>query len=267
LEPARPARRATHHLVRQAFALLAAAGVQLAFLALFGWRTDESPLPVGGDARPPIVVTMATPPRPVTRPQLTSLGRLSAAQVARRTPSAPAGATLAPLVPAVPSASQAGPSPAPSPGLGPGYADISAALRHGGVGCADAAASRLSQKERDGCRDRLAMNAMQAPHLEGMAPEKLAYYQAVAKAEDDWRSGRDPGHLPFVFCGMHPGHGRANVEPAPAHALRLGPCYIEPPKGSLDVDVDTPRPGDPRPYPNNTTAPFAEPIPNPLHQR
>jgi hypothetical protein len=94
----------------------------------------------------------------------------------------------------------------------------------------------MSPRERDACRDRLAAGATSAPHLEGMAPDKLAYYAAVAKAHEDWLSGRDPGHLPGVGCAIFFGAG-APPKPPP-HALVLGPCMIEPPRGSFDVDVD-----------------------------
>jgi hypothetical protein len=41
-----------------------------------------------------------------------------------------------------------------------------------------------------------------------------------------------PG-LPFVGCGR----GKP-----PPHGLKIGPCFIDPPKGSLDLDVDIPPP-------------------------
>jgi hypothetical protein len=85
----------------------------------------------------------------------------------------------------------------------------------------------MTAADRDACRDRLAAGTAEAPYLSGTAPEKLAYYAAVAQAYADWKSGRDPGHPPGVGCGN-----------PPPHALKLGPCFIEPPKGSLDPEVD-----------------------------
>jgi hypothetical protein len=262
----RPATRARRDLRRRArwpAALALAAGLQLALFALLNIRDGDAPF-AAPDATAPAVVTLAS---------ADILKRPPAPAAAAAPPTSPSRA-FAPIAPLPPPAAGASPSPPPPPGPapsggaapGPDSAALATALRHGDVGCANAAAAWMSDRDRERCRDRLAMNAAQVPHLESMAPEKFAYYAAVAKAQEDWASGRDPGHLPAVFCGMHPGHGRANVEPGPPHALRIGPCYIVPPKGSLDVDVDVPGVGDSRPYSTNT-APFTEPIPNAIHQR
>jgi len=120
--------------------------------------------------------------------------------------------------------------------------DLVAALRRGPVGCAHPDAAWMTDADRDVCRHRLAAGAANAPYLHGMAAAKLSYYDAVAKAEEDWRTGRDPGHLPFIFCGFRFGQGRGETEAPGPHALKLGPCYIEPPKGALSQDVDVPPP-------------------------
>ena len=73
--------------------------------------------------------------------------------------------------------------------------------------------------------------------MEGMPATKLAYFTAVAKAQADWLSGRDPGHGFGIGCVWYVGPG---VRPKPPpHALMLGKhCMIEPPRGALDVDAD-----------------------------
>jgi hypothetical protein len=112
---------------------------------------------------------------------------------------------------------------------------VAAALR-GRIGCAEPNAPWMSDADRAACRERLAAGAAQAPHLQGTAPVKLAYFNAVAKAQADWRSGRDAGHGLAIGCIKPIGPG-VRTPPAP-HALRLGPCMIEPPRGSLNVDAD-----------------------------
>jgi hypothetical protein len=99
----------------------------------------------------------------------------------------------------------------------------------------------MSDADRAACRDRLAEGAKKAPYLSRTDPAKLAYYDAVAKSQEDWHSGRDPGHAPAVGCVIFFGSGE-KPKPPP-HALRLGPCIIEPPRGSLDPDVDVQPPG------------------------
>lgn len=126
--------------------------------------------------------------------------------------------------------------------MGDGDQAVAAALRGSPVGCANQGAAWMSEAERDACRQRFAAGAANAPHLQGMAPEKLAYYTALAKAQQDWLSGRDPGHLPFLYCGVKFGGGHVFKETAPPHALAFGPCFLEPPKGALSVTVDVPPP-------------------------
>jgi hypothetical protein len=133
--------------------------------------------------------------------------------------------------PTAPFASSQSPAAGAGVALKPSNGALGATLRRGDVGCAHLDAPWMTATDRDACRDHLAAGAAKTPYLSGTAPEKLAYYAAVAKAEEDWRSGRDAGHPPFILCGK-----------ALPHALKLGPCYLEPPKGSLDLDVDIPPP-------------------------
>ena len=107
----------------------------------------------------------------------------------------------------------------------------------------------MTDADRAACRQYLAASAANVPHLQGMAPAKLAYYDALAKAQQDWLSGREPGNLPFLYCGLRFGQGRARSVIGPPHALKLGPCFLEPPRGSLIATVDVPSPDDPPPDP------------------
>jgi len=105
----------------------------------------------------------------------------------------------------------------------------------------------MSAADRDACRNRLAAGAANAPYRNGIAAEKVAYYDALVRAQEDWSSGRNPGHPPFVFCGLKFGQGHSRYVIAPPQALKLGPCFIEPPQGALSITVDVPQPGDPQP--------------------
>ena len=61
---------------------------------------------------------------------------------------------------------------------------------------------------------------------------KRDYYAAVLAAEADYR--KHGGHPPVLVC--YPGAPAREVR----HAIKIGPCYIEPPQGPLTVDVDVP---------------------------
>ena len=73
---------------------------------------------------------------------------------------------------------------------------------------------------------------MTAAYQSGIPAAKSQYYAAVLAAEDDYR--KHGGHPPVVAC--IPGKPKHMLP----HAIKLGPCYIEPPQGSLSVDVDVP---------------------------
>jgi len=223
-----PRRRRARWLAALGLAALAhlAAFALLDFRGRDAWRVAE-------DSTPPETVTLARLPLARTAPAAAGQPQASARSATAATPSAMA----------LPGVQTANPSPTPSPPAGPpgpvaapGGGDLAAALRGSAVGCASTGAAWMSQAERDACRERLAAGADRVQHLEGMAPEKLAYYAAVAKAEQDWLSGRNPGHPPGVACAIY--FGRGPAPRPPPHALVLGPCIIEPPRGSLDVDVD-----------------------------
>lgn len=197
---------------------------------------------------PPTVVPVILMPRHV-RPAA------RAAAVNARRPSLRQAPDTLPVAPLPVAPSPAPPAAATSPSTGP---DLAAVLRRGAVGCANAAAVGLSRAEREKCEERLAAGARTAPHLWGMETAKREYYAAVAEAkapdpaptqgqaigrlgifETDMRGMK--GHGPGFGCKVHFGPGKKPPN-APPHALRLGPCFLEPPAGSLSPDVDVPLP-------------------------
>jgi hypothetical protein len=118
--------------------------------------------------------------------------------------------------PSAEQSARAAPPPAPSlPPSSIGAGSISAALRRS-VGCAQPDAPWMSDADRAACRQRLASGAERAPHLEGMPATKLAYFTAVAKAQDDWLSGRNPGHGFGIGCAIR--FGKGAVQAAAARA-------------------------------------------------
>ena len=142
----------------------------------------------------------------------------------------------------------------PAAAVGPPAPDLRAALRHGAAGCANLNALGMSRADRERCDDQLAHGAASAPFLPAaLDPRMRGYYDAVALAKQ-----RDPPHVPVINKaplpgdppprrpgGDHlPGIGCAipfGVGQKPKklpHALYLGPCLIEPPKGPLDPEVD-----------------------------
>lgn len=148
-------------------------------------------------------------------------------------------------------------SPTPNPGeagAGPpalASADLSRALR-GRLGCANL--DSLSRAERAACEERLGRGAADAPYIPApIDPAKRAYYAAVAAAkapdppptpqgatgrlglfEGDARGMK--GHGPQVGCSIKFGPGEKPK--GPPNALKLGPCFINPPAGPLSPDVD-----------------------------
>ena len=177
-------------------------------------------------------------------------------------PLAPLPAPETPARPPEPHAEAPAPGP-PSPATAPGPAapDLRAALRHGLAGCANGAATGMTREERERCDDQLATGAKAAPLMPlNLSPRMRAYYDAVAKAKapdppltpqrapgalgaSDVDARGSNGHLPGIGCSIPFGGGvkRSRKERLP-HALWLGPCFIEPPKGSLTPEVDIPVP-------------------------
>jgi hypothetical protein len=159
---------------------------------------------------------------------------------------------LAP-VPAGPAAVSAPAAPGPR-------GDLGAALRAGGFGCASDRRTRLSPEERARCEERLGGLARNAPFLPAaIDPGKRAYYDAVAQAYDnggpmvpltargaagmfDADASANSGHGPRVGCSVKFGPNARKAPKGPPNALRAGPCFIQPPNGSLTPEADIPKP-------------------------
>jgi hypothetical protein len=203
-----------------ALAIATAANLLLLFLLAFPGRYR---LAFGAETGRPVAISLTQWPKPRGMAPRKAAARASPTPVRAPTSSFQA---IAPAVPNAPSPTE------PSAAVSPDF-NLATALRRSPVGCAQQDAGWMTDADRDICRHRMAAGAASAPYLQGMGQAKRGYYAAVAQAEADWRTGRDPGHLPFIGCGLGT---------PPPHALRVGPCFIDPPKGSLDPDVDVPQP-------------------------
>ena len=199
------------------------------------------PPAAGGAARPSELRLHRRPPRPVEGPL--PVTPLSAEPAPARPSERPSGPTV-----------QEPAAPAP---VGPPGPDLRLSLRHGAAGCTNAGAVGMSRAERERCDEQLGRGVATAPYLPAaIAPRIRAYYDAVAEAKRaDPQPVRPPGiessfgdpiprpssgHPPAIGCQMFFGPG-ARPNPRP-HALTLGPCFIEPPKGPLTPEVDVPPP-------------------------
>jgi hypothetical protein len=111
-----------------------------------------------------------------------------------------------------------------------GNAHLSSALRNSLIGCADADATKLSEGEREGCRQRLAEGASTASYISGVPAAKREYYQALQVSEDAMM--RDPmgGHRPGIGCGAS-GRNRG---------FKLGPlpCSFVPSPSPMMPEMD-----------------------------
>ena len=170
---------------------------------------------------------------------------------------APAPATVEslPLAP-----SEAAPATAATPAGVDARRDLGAALRAGGFACAGVRNTMLTPEERARCQEKLGALALKAPSLPApIDPAKRAYYDAVAEVY------RDPGqmvpltargaggvfgeersvhlgHGPRVGCSVKFGPNARKAPKGPPNALRAGPCFIQPPAGSLSPEADIRKP-------------------------
>lgn len=166
-------------------------------------------------------------------------------------PPEPAASSPAPGAQVAPGQAQAlAPSSAGSGTALAGGGDLGAMLRHGILGCANLAG--LSRAEREGCQDKLGAGAKHETVLsEGRDPRIQAYFDAVAKAkgrDKPWTPTRAIGAMGIGQDVPRYSNDRAGgigcVIPfgpkpkLPVHWLKLGPCFIAPPKGPLTVEVD-----------------------------
>jgi hypothetical protein len=193
--------------------------------------------------------------RPAARPA----ARTEAAAFVPHRPALP----VPPTVEILPMASASVPtgSPATPAAATPGpRGDLGAVLRAGGFGCGSEREVRLSPEDRARCQDKLGALALKAPPLAApIDPAKRAYYDAVAEAHRD-RGQPVPltargangmfatedsihlGHGPRVGCSVKFGPNAARTPKGPPNALRAGPCFIQPPTGSLSPEADIRKP-------------------------
>jgi hypothetical protein len=194
------------------------------------------------------------PTRPAARSEATSVVPHRPARSAPQTVETLPVETL-PVEPA-PSAPLAAPAAAaPGPRI-----DLATALRAGGFGCENRREASLSPEERARCQEKLGALALKAPPLSApMDPVKRAYYDAVAEAYKNRgqpiplnaRGGNGmfdvndsvfPGHGPRVGCSVKFGPNADKAPKGPPRALRAGPCFIQPPNGSLSPEADIRKP-------------------------
>lgn len=193
--------------------------------------------------------------RPATRPE----ARSEAAAFVPHRPAFPAPSTVETLSVA-PASAPTGPAATPAAAAPGPRGDLGAVLRSGGFGCGSEREARLSPEDRARCQDKLGALALKAPPLAApIDPAKRAYYDAVAEA---YRNRGQPvpltarggngmfatedsihlGHGPRVGCSVKFGPNAAKAPKGPPNALRAGPCFIQPPNGSLTPEVDIRKP-------------------------
>ncbi|MBS0360377.1 MAG: hypothetical protein JSR98_03270 [Proteobacteria bacterium] len=177
----------------------------------------------------------------------------------------PAAAAPSPSASATPSGG-GGASGLPGP-VGP---DVRMALRKG-LGCANLAG--LSREDRQACDDQLATGFKTAPVLsQGRDPRIQAYYDAVAKAkapDKPWTPIRAIGAMGVEQDVPRASNDRVGgvgcVIPfgpkpkLPSHWLKLGPCFIAPPKGPFTTEVDITPPDQDLSHPPPRSGPQAPP--------
>jgi hypothetical protein len=170
---------------------------------------------------------------------------------------APGAVETAAIAPAL-AAPTAGPAP-PASGSG-ARGDLGAALRTGGLACSGDLRKMLGPEERARCDERFGALARNAPDLPApIDPGKRAYYDAIAEAYRDHgpvvpltargaggifgaEEGVQVGHGPRVGCSVKFGPNASKAPKGPANALRAGPCFIQPPLGSLTPEADIRKP-------------------------
>ncbi|EJL38437.1 hypothetical protein PMI01_00099 [Caulobacter sp. AP07] len=232
--------------------LVAAVGLHAAVLTLLAWPVVAR-FPDRSTDEGAIDVTLERPRRATGGAWSSGPARLSPRPRApRQTPTAEAVAAL----PIAPVSTMAAPGPAPGAANG----DLGAALRRSGVGCANARAVGLNREERDRCAETLGAQARDAPFLPApIDPGKRAYYDAVAQAYDNGGpmvpltargaagmfaadASANSGHGPRVGCSVKFGPNARKAPKGPPNALRAGPCFIQPPNGSLTPEADLRKP-------------------------
>jgi len=228
-----------------------------------------SPVELAAGPMETVIPVLMTPRSHVARPREAPRAAIPLTRPAKPSESALTAAPNRPgPEPAEPS--PPGPSAPGAEGETASAPDIRLALRHGATGCSSALRAGMSREERERCDERLAEGVKTAPFMQvALEPRMRAYYDAVIKAkapDKPWTPNRAIGalkrfdaeprvsssgdHLPGIGCAFPFTYGqkqtakqkKAARRNALPHALWLGPCFIEPPKGSLDPEVDVPVP-------------------------
>lgn len=233
--------------------LVAAVGLHAAVLTFLAWPVIAR-FPDRSTDEGAIDVTLERPRRATGGASSSGPAKLNPRPRAPR--QAPTAETIAALPIAPVSATAA---PGPGQALG-GAGDLGAALRRSGVGCANARAVGLNREERERCAETLGAQARDAPFLPApIDPGKRAYYDAVAQAYDnggpmvpltppgaagmlDAPPSYNNGHGPRVGCSVKFGPNARKAPKGPPNALRAGPCFIQPPNGSLTPEADLRKP-------------------------
>lgn len=265
----------------------------LTALLLQRWTLDLPPDELAGPPEP-IIPVLLVPHAPVgARGGSLATGKLRLHQRRLRAEAPPLPSAARPLlVPqdqpkaATSAALSARPQSAAEPTAGapsepgPPGPDLRLALRHGPVGCANAAAVGMNREERQRCEDRLGAGAKhEAVLAEGRDPRIQAYFDAVAKAkapDKPWTPTRAIGamgigqdvprysndRLPMIGCAIPFGSGEKRK--IPSHWLKLGPCIIAPPKGPFTVEADITPPDQDLSHPPPRSGP--QPAPQVRHE-
>jgi hypothetical protein len=244
--------------IRWAIAASGLAHAGLLAAALMHRPQLSSPVELAAGPPETVIPVILTPRRPSAAAAARQEDAGQRARAARLPPTVASPAPPQALAAKAPPAGSAPPGPAQAAEEAP---DLRLALRHGAAGCANAAAVGMTPAERERCQDRLGADAKAAPVMAlAMEPRMRAYYDAVVKAkapdkpwtprqaigalgplDHDVRGSND--HIPEFGCVVPFGAGKkpTHKQMLP-HALWLGPCFIEPPKGPLDPEVDIPVP-------------------------
>ena len=210
-----------------------------------------------------VVWRFSTPPQStpielalVASPIVTTTGRAAAvptpASTRRLAPSSRKPGSASPANASATTFKAAGPAITLSSGEGAGPGDAGTDLRgalRAALGCSSTLGLHLTDDERRRCERQSAETVKSAARVDGLPPEKRRYYDAVVQA---YAFRQDPAlidptaHSIVLGCSIPFGvpRGWKPSRERPPHALRLGPCFIGPPKGFLTEEADLPSPVD-----------------------
>lgn len=239
---------------RLGIAAVLSAAAHVAVITIVALQAPRLRIPHEPAGPPPAIIPILLAPKPPAAAQLAPI-RLHRRRQPFAAPPAPEP-TPPVTLPARPAAR--GPDlihPAPLP-EGP-KDQVRLTLRGSPVGCANPDAAGLNRAEREHCLEQLGKGVKTAPFMPAaIDPAQRAFYDAVVEAKKPDKPltpivsagkagifGGDPrgvtGHGPEIGCSIQFGPGEKRKLP---HALKLGPCYIEPPQGPLTVEADIQNP-------------------------